>query len=190
VRIALLLLGAAVTLGSVQARPLNATCPVKGGMASRATITSTWQGHLIGFCCGGCKTRFDKAPEPYAALIPEIPAPPGPPALGDLEEALSAGKRDSRPVVVLFTETTLRTNVFLKVLHDPAVAEILPKTVYARVEYRKDSTEAKRWKVPAAPVLLVLDASGEAPKELRRLAGGGALQVRAILEGILKKFGS
>lgn len=35
---------------AAQAKPFNATCPVKGGMASKPTITTTFQGHTIGFC--------------------------------------------------------------------------------------------------------------------------------------------
>lgn len=35
---------------AAQARPINASCPVKGGMESKASITSTWQGYTIGFC--------------------------------------------------------------------------------------------------------------------------------------------
>jgi hypothetical protein len=74
------------------------------------------------------------------------------------------------------------------VLHDPVAAELLPKCVYARVEYKKDSDDAKRWKVTAAPVLLLVDATGEEPKELKRLAGGSAREMRAALEGAIKKL--
>jgi hypothetical protein len=35
---------------AVQARPINSSCPVKGGMESKASITATWQGYTIGFC--------------------------------------------------------------------------------------------------------------------------------------------
>lgn len=73
-------------------------------------------------------------------------------------------------------------------LHDPVAAEVLPKCVYVRVEFKKDSDEAKRLKVAAAPVLLLLDPTGEAPKELRRLAGGSAREMRAALEGAIKKL--
>jgi hypothetical protein len=91
-------------------------------------------------------------------------------------------------VALLFTETTLRTNVFLKVLHDPVAAELLPKCVYVRVAFKKDSGEAKRLKVAAAPVLLLLDPTGEAPKELRRLAGGSARELRAAMEAAIQKL--
>ena len=37
-------------LWTPQAKPFNATCPVKGGMASKPTITTTFQGYTIGFC--------------------------------------------------------------------------------------------------------------------------------------------
>ena len=90
--------------------------------------------------------------------------------------------------MLLFTEGTLRTNIFLKVLHDPAAAEVLAKCAYVRVEYKKDGDEAKRFKIASAPLLLLIDPTGEEPKELRRVAGGSARELRAVLEGALKKL--
>ena len=44
------ILSAAGLAWAAQTKPFNATCPVKGGMASKPTITTTFQGYTIGFC--------------------------------------------------------------------------------------------------------------------------------------------
>lgn len=59
-------------------KPVNAKCPVKGGQAASADITSDYEGKTIGFCCNNCKGTFDGSPAAFAAKIPELKAPAKP----------------------------------------------------------------------------------------------------------------
>jgi YHS domain-containing protein len=39
---------------------VNTTCPYSGNPV-KSDVTSTHNGKTIAFCCGGCKSKFDKA---------------------------------------------------------------------------------------------------------------------------------
>ncbi|GEM_PF-1292964 len=38
---------------------MNGVCPVSGRPVGQNAPSSEWNGTQVGFCCGGCKTRFD-----------------------------------------------------------------------------------------------------------------------------------
>lgn len=52
------------------ATPVNATCPVDIGTAIKAEFTSVYEGRTIGFCCGGCKAKFEADPASFVAELP------------------------------------------------------------------------------------------------------------------------
>lgn len=59
------------TTATTTAKPINAKCPVKGS-APDVSITSTFEGKLIAFCCTNCKAKFDANPAECAKKIPEL----------------------------------------------------------------------------------------------------------------------
>ncbi len=92
-------------------------------------------------------------------------------------------------MVLLFADKSPRTEAFLKVLSDPALADAFPKVAYAKVAFEKDSEDAKKWKVTAAPVLVLLDASGAEPKVIKQVKSGSAASIRKDFEDAAKKLG-
>ena len=52
------------------AAPYNATCPVMLGNAVDPSITTVWQGKVVGFCSETCRAKFLKNPEKYAKNLP------------------------------------------------------------------------------------------------------------------------
>lgn len=92
-------------------------------------------------------------------------------------------------MVVLFADKTPKTDAFLKVLSDPALADAFPKVAYAKVDFDKDSEDAKKWKVTAAPTLVLLDASGDEPKPVKSVRSGSAASIRKDFEDAAKKLG-
>lgn len=91
-------------------------------------------------------------------------------------------------MALLFTEGGPRTNLFLKVLFDPAAVDGLAKFAFVKIDHKKDGPEAKRFKVSGAPLLLLLDPTGEEPKELRRISGGSAKEIRSQLDAALRRL--
>jgi YHS domain-containing protein len=59
--------------------PVNAKCPVKPGEKAAADFTVNYKGKVIGFCCRDCQATFEEKPAEFAAKIPELKGPAGPP---------------------------------------------------------------------------------------------------------------
>lgn len=51
------------------AEPVNKECPVKEGKPVKAELTTTHKGKEIGFCCKGCKGKFEADPAKYEKNI-------------------------------------------------------------------------------------------------------------------------
>jgi hypothetical protein len=50
--------------------PCNATCPVLLGNPVDPSVTSVFEGRVVGFCCRICKAKFDADPAKYAKNLP------------------------------------------------------------------------------------------------------------------------
>ena len=112
--------------------------------------------------------------------------PPARAGLGSADEALKAGKDGTKPVVLLFGDTTPKTKLFLQLLSDPSLDQSFMNVAYATIPYEKDGDEAKKYKVTAAPTLLILDPRPEAPKELKKLTSGAPAGVKSAITAALK----
>lgn len=129
-------------------------------------------------------------PDAYLANLPELPPLKEPDSLAGLAAALEAGKGGSKPVAILFADKSPRTDVFVKVLSEPPLgAEGFAKVAYAKVDFDKDSEEAKKWKVTAAPTLVLLDAAGAEPKLLKTIKSGTPASIRKDFDDAARKLG-
>lgn len=120
--------------------------------------------------------------------IPGLAGPVARTGLGSAEEALKAGKDGSKPVVLLFGDAGPKTKLFSEMLGDPSLDDSFGGVFYASVEYKKDGEEAKKYKVTAAPTLLILDPRGEAPKELKKLTSGAPPTVKGAIAAAVKSM--
>ncbi len=64
----------------------------------------------------------------------------------------------------------------------------LAKCAYAAVKFEKGSEDAKTLKVTTAPVLVIVDATGETPKVVKTMTSGTPKSVAAALEDAVKKL--
>jgi YHS domain-containing protein len=175
---------AGLTWAAVSSQAVNSTCPLKQGQSVKPNITSTYKGKTVAFCCNNCKGQFDANPEKFVANIPELAGPQPPTSLGSVDEALKAG----RLAVIAFLDYSQRSDLFeKKVLADPLLADAFSKVAYVKVNFKKDSEDAKKWKVTSAPTLLLVDAAHGEPRELKRLAGGSPVSIKKEIETALKK---
>lgn len=134
--------------------------------------------------------RFAANPDAYVANIPELPPLKEPDALASAAAALEAGKTGSKLVVLLFADKSAKTTAFVKILSEPPLGpDGFAKVAYAKVEFDKDSEDAKKWKVTAAPALLLLDASGAEPKLVKTLKSGSAASIKKEFDDAAKKLG-
>ena len=112
--------------------------------------------------------------------------PPARTGLTSAEEALKAGKEGTKPVVILFGDTTPKTKLFLQLLSDPSLDQSFVNVAYAVIPYEKDGEEARKFKVTSAPALLILDPRPEAPKELKKLTSGAPAGVKSAIAAAVK----
>jgi P-type Cu+ transporter len=56
---------------------VNGKCPVVGGLVTKAGGTAEYKGASIGFCCAGCKEKFQVDPEHYMRRMRTEPVPYG-----------------------------------------------------------------------------------------------------------------
>lgn len=183
-------LGASAAAFALQAGPVNTDCPVKAGTPAKPSITSSYKGKTVAFCCGNCKGQFDANPEKFVASIPALAGPQPRTALNSIEEAVKAAKEGGKVALVLFSDAGPKSKLFSQMLGDASLDESFGKVAYAMVEFTKDSADAKKLKVTSAPTLLVLDVSKEEPKELKKMSGGAPPTVKKEIEAALKKVAS
>lgn len=180
------LLAAAGLLWAVQGKPINDTCPVKGGTPIKPNITSVYKGKTVGLCCGNCKGQFDAAPDKFVANIPGLAGPQPRTGGGSAEEAVKGGKDGGKPAVILFGDAGPKTKLFSEMLGDPSLDESFGLVSFASETFAKDSEECKKYKVTSAPTLIILDPRGEAPKELKKLTSGGPKAVKDAIAAAVK----
>jgi hypothetical protein len=182
------LLAAAGIAGAQAGKAINTTCPVKTGTKVDGGNTVTYKGKVVSLCCGNCKAKWMNDPETYAANIPELAPVTGPTSLADSKAAYEAGKSGSKPTLILFTEGGPKTDVWYKMLTDAACAPSVDKCAYAAVKFDKTSEDAKALKVTTAPTLVIVDATGEAPKVIKSMAGGTPKSIATAIDDAVKKL--
>jgi hypothetical protein len=107
-----------------------------------------------------------------------------------VEAALAAGKKDGKPVLVLFTDKSKDAEETESSLADDTLQAALARCVAARHEIAKDCELCKRFKAAAGVSVLVLDPRAEDPAAapLAQLSGKRtAAALKADLEAALKK---
>jgi YHS domain-containing protein len=172
---------------AVQGKPVNDTCPVKGSPV-KANVTTVYKGKTVAFCWNNCKGQFDSNPEKFAASIPGLSGPAPRTGLNSAEEALTAAKEGNKPAVILFADAGAKSKMFSEMLGDASLDDAFGKVSYAMVEFKKDGETEKKFKVTAAPTLVIIDASKDEPKELKKMQGGNPGTVKKEIDAAAKKL--
>lgn len=89
--------------------------------------------------------------------------------------------------VILFADRSARTQALIRSLSDLALEPLLGQCSYAKVEWAKDSQEAKDLKVAAGGTLLILDPREEPAKVIKTFtAVAPATLLKELKDGIKK----
>ncbi len=176
--------------GAQQSKPVNKMCPVMPDHKVDVEVTVTYKGKSIGLCCTACQKKWNANPGGYAANVKEdFGALDLPSGADSVKGAIEGGKAGGYLVVVLFADKTPKTTAFEKMFLDPGVnAEVNAGTAYGKVEFKKDSDEAKQYKVTAAPTLLLIDATKE-PVVLKTITSGTPKTLLKDLQDAKAKLG-
>jgi hypothetical protein len=178
-------------LGWAQAarKPVNRKCPLKPDSRVDPAQTVVYNGKVIGLCCSDCTDKWKKNPAAYASAVKEdAHLPIEPEGFTTLKDALDAAKVGGYVAIVFFADKAAASQALLKVVSDPALEEEIAKCAYVRVEYKKDSEDAKKLGVTSAPTLLLIDATGAQPKELKKLTTATPKTLLKDLQDAAKKM--
>jgi hypothetical protein len=104
------------------------------------------------------------------------------------EPALAAGKEGTKPAVLLFADEKPKSQAWQRIFSDPAFGtDLYEKAAFAKVEFKKDSEECKKWKVTEGGTLLIVDPTGEGTV-IKTLKTGTPKGVRKDIEDAVKKL--
>lgn len=102
-----------------------------------------------------------------------------------LEKAVETAQADKKNIALFFDDGTDASKQFVKGLKEATIKDAAAGFVFARLPYKKNSDDLKKYKVSKPATLLILDS--EQCRELDRLEGKKpAKELKAFLEKNLK----
>ena len=107
--------------------------------------------------------------------------------MSSIEEALKLGK-EGKPVLLFFMDATPKCKPWLEALGDKSLDDVFAKVAYVAVEFKKDGDEEKKWKATGAPTVILIDASKDEAKEIKKLTSPVAAAVKKELADAIKKL--
>ena len=179
-----------VAWGVQQAKPVNKMCPVMTDHKVDVEVTVPYKGKVIGVCCTACQKKWNANPAAYAGNVKEdFGAPDMPEGAATVKDAVEGGKAGGYLVAVLFADKTAKTEAFIKVFLDAGVNPEILSCAYGKVEFKKDSDEAKLYKVTAAPTLLLIDPTKEPAAVLKTITAANPKTLLKDLQDAKAKLG-
>jgi hypothetical protein len=171
-------------------KPVNKMCPVQTDHKVDVEVTVAYKGKVVGLCCTACEKKWNGNPGAYAANVKEdFGAPDMPEGATSVKDAIAAGQTGGYLVAVLFADKSPKTDAFTKMFLDAGVNPEILGCAYGKVEFKKDSDEAKQWKVSAPPTLLLIDATKEPATLIKAITSGTPKTLLKELQDAKAKLG-
>jgi hypothetical protein len=169
--ISLLAAVAAVTLAAAfqEKKPVNKMCPVMTDHKVDTKVTVIHKGKVIGLCCTDCAKKWGNGAAFEKNIKEDYGTPDMPEGAETVKGAVEGGKAGGYMVAALFADKTAKTEAFMKLFLDAGVNPEILNCAFAKVDFKKDSEEAKLYKVTAAPTLLLIDPTKEPAAVLKTI---------------------
>lgn len=152
---------------------VNRKCPLKPDARVDTQQTLEYKGKIIGFCCSDCVDKWKGNPAAFAAAVKEdAHLPEEPEGFTSAKEALEAAKGGGFLAVILFVPKGGKSPL-LTAISDVSIKPEIENCAFAKVEFNKDSPEAKLLKVTAANTLVLVDPRKDPATVLKALTAGG-----------------
>jgi hypothetical protein len=181
---------AGLAWGAQQSKPVNKMCPVMPDHKVDVEVTVQYKSKTIGLCCTACQKKWNANPGAYAANVKEdFGAPDMPEGATSVKGAVEGGKAGGYLVAVLFADKSPKTDAFAKLFLDAGVNPEIMSCAFGKVEFKKDSDEAKQYKVTAAPTLILLDPTKEPAAVLKTITSGTPKSLLKDLQDAKEKLG-
>ena len=176
--------------GAQAAKPVNKMCPVQTDHKVDVEVTATHKGKVIGLCCTACQKKWNANPGAYAANVKEdFGAPDMPEGAATVKDAIEGGKTGGYLVAVLFADKSAKTDAFAKMFLDPGVNPEILGCAFGKVDFKKDSDESKKYKVTAAPTLLLIDPTKDPAVVIKTITSATPKSLLKDLQDSKEKLG-
>jgi hypothetical protein len=181
---------AGIAWGAQAGKPVNKMCPVQTDHKVDVEVTVNYKGKVVGLCCTACEKKWNANSGAYAANVKEdFGAPDMPEGSASVKDAIAGGQAGGYLVAVLFVDKSPKTDAFAKMFLDPGVNPEILGCAYGKVEFKKDSDEAKQWKVTAAPTLLLIDPTKDPALLIKAITSGTPKTLLKDLQDAKAKLG-
>lgn len=107
--------------------------------------------------------------------------------MSSVEDALKLGK-EGKPVLLFFMDASPKCKPWLEALGDKSLDDVFAKVAYVTVDFKKDGEEEKKWKATAAPTVILIDASKDEAKEIKKLTSPVPATIKKELTDAVKKL--
>ena len=126
----------------------------------------------------------------YIAKVVNSAPVPIPKGIENVAKALEDAKGKKRPCVIFFWDGSQRNMLFEEnIMKKPALGqETWSKVSFVKLQYRKNSPEAKQFRVRSAPTIVIVDNSKEKPKIIKTVRAGTPQGLRKAVEDAIKKL--
>jgi YHS domain-containing protein len=152
---------------------VNRKCPIKTDSRVDTQQTLVYKGKIVGFCCSDCLDKWKANPAAHAAALKEdAHLPEEPEGFNSAKEALEAAKGGGYLAVILFVPKGA-VSPLLTAISDVSIKPEIENCAFAKVEFNKDSAEAKLLKVTAANTLVLVDPRKDPATVIKALTAGG-----------------
>ena len=170
-------------------KPVNKMCPVMPDHKVDSKTQVVHKGKVIGLCCTDCAKKWGNGAAWEKNIKEDFGTPDMPEGADSVKGAVEGGKAGGYLVAALFADKSAKTEAFMKLFLDAGVNPEILNCAFGKVEFKKDSEEAKRYKVTAAPTLLLIDPTKETPVVLKTITSGTPKTLLKDLQEAKEKLG-
>ena len=170
-------------------KPVNKMCPVMTDHKVDVKVTVLHKGKVIGLCCTDCGKKWGNGAAFEKNIKEDYGTPDMPDGADSVKGAVEGGKAGGYMVAALFADKSAKTDAFMKLFLDAGVNPEILNCAFAKVDFKKDSDEAKQFKVTAAPTLLLIDPTKEPAAVLKTITSATAKSLLKDIQEAREKVG-
>jgi len=153
-------------------KPVNKMCPVMPDHKIDSKVSVMHKGKVIGLCCTDCAKKWGNGAAWEKNIKEDYGTPDLPEGADTVKGAVEGGKAGGYLVAAFFADKSAKSEAFMKLFLDAGVNPEILNCAFGKVEFKKDSEEAKHYKVTAAPTLLLIDPTKDPAVVLKTITGG------------------
>jgi|SRR5688572_14571749 len=170
-------------------KPVNKMCPVMPDHKIDSKVSVMHKGKVIGLCCTDCAKKWGNGAAWEKNIKEDYGTPDLPEGADSVKGAVEGGKAGGYLVAALFADKSAKSDAFMKLFLDAGVNPEILSCAFGKIEFKKDSEEAKKYKVTAAPTLLLIDPTKEPALVLKTITSGTPKTLLKDLQEAKEKLG-